>query len=108
MTKFSDLALDPRVLQAVAEAGYETREGVGFQVHEVVGAVDAQLLDPVTMDHWRTGVGHGVAHDAGAAGAGGHVGVSLKRGNQSGENEVDLRMRDSCVRCAPISALRRR
>lgn len=23
MTKFSDLALDPRVLQAVAEAGYE-------------------------------------------------------------------------------------
>ena len=24
MTKFSDLALDPRVLQAVAEAGYET------------------------------------------------------------------------------------
>jgi superfamily II DNA/RNA helicase len=24
MTKFSDLALDPRVLQAVSEAGYET------------------------------------------------------------------------------------
>ena len=24
MTKFSDLALDPRVLQAIAEAGYET------------------------------------------------------------------------------------
>ena len=24
MTKFSDLALDPRVLQAVTEAGYET------------------------------------------------------------------------------------
>ena len=24
MTKFSDLALDPRVLQAISEAGYET------------------------------------------------------------------------------------
>ena len=39
MTKFSDLALDPRVLQAVAEAGYETPTPIQAQAipHALIG-----------------------------------------------------------------------
>ena len=39
MTKFSDLALDPRVMQAVSEAGYETPTPIQAQAipHALVG-----------------------------------------------------------------------
>ena len=64
MTKFSDLALDPRVLQAVAEAGYETPTPIQAQAipHALQGKdVLTQTTSPMRMfarKIWRlVGVG---------------------------------------------------
>ncbi len=51
MTKFSDLALDPRVLQAVAEAGYETPTPIQAQ------AIPPALLGRDVLGIAQTGTG---------------------------------------------------
>jgi superfamily II DNA/RNA helicase len=51
MTKFSDLALDPRVLQAVAEAGYETPTPIQ------AGAIPPALLGKDVLGIAQTGTG---------------------------------------------------
>ncbi|MFM7445453.1 MAG: DEAD/DEAH box helicase, partial [Tabrizicola sp.] len=51
MTKFSDLALDPRVLQAVIEAGYETPTPIQAQ------AIPVALTGKDVLGIAQTGTG---------------------------------------------------
>jgi len=64
------------------EIADERNELVGPEVLRLVGPLDAEGLEPIAVDHRRARMRDGVAHDASFL-------------HQSGENEVDLRMRHS-------------
>jgi len=92
LVRHGDVAADIAVAGQIRDKGGKRLDA---QVLQLVGARDAERLQPVAVDHRRARMRHRMAHYAGTA----------QRHLYRGEKDVDFRMRHSWFWCAPSSRL---